>query len=99
VEEVCAVLVNLDARTRLSRAVRVPSDMRPSVDDQYLETEILGHALSDGESEESRADDDEVWVHAISSLAVEGEQQPTIPDVGCALAENRIAHVTVIDIP
>ena len=60
VEQVGAVLVHLDPCLLVDLAVGVATEVVATLDDQHLETELLGAALGDGEAEETGADDDKV---------------------------------------
>ena len=63
VEQVSAVLVDLDPGLRLGRGVRVTTDVVASVEDKDVQSQVVGTAFGDGESEQTGADDDEISVH------------------------------------
>ena len=58
VEQVRAVTVHLDAGVRVGFGVGVAADVRPPVDNEDALAELGGHALGDGQTEESGADDE-----------------------------------------
>jgi len=57
-----AVLVHLHVGLRVTLGVGVAAQVVAAVDDEHAETELLGAALGDGETEQPGADDDEVGV-------------------------------------
>ena len=65
VEQVGAVLVNLDTGARIRLGVGVAADVVALVDDEHPESELVGASLRDRQAEQARADDDEVVVHRI----------------------------------
>ena len=60
VEQVRAVLVDLDPGLRLGLGIRVAADVRAPVDDEDTLAELSSHAFGDRQTEESGADDEEV---------------------------------------
>src|SRR5699024_10381139 len=60
VEEVCAVLVDLDAGLCVGLRVGVAAHVRPTVDDGHLDAVLGDRAFGDGEAEQSGADDEEI---------------------------------------
>ncbi len=62
VEQVRAVAVHLDPGLRLVLRVGVAAHVVAAVDDEDLAAVLLGDPLGDGETEESRTDDDKVRV-------------------------------------
>ena len=63
VEQMGAVLVNLDTGTRIRLGVGVTADVVALVDDKHLESELVGASLRDRQAEQARSDNDEVVVH------------------------------------
>jgi hypothetical protein len=63
VEQVCAVPVHLDAGLRFHLAVCVATDVRTSVDDQHLETQLVGCPFGDRQAEETRTDNEQIYRH------------------------------------
>ena len=55
VEQVRAVLVDLDAGLRLGFGVGVATDVRAPLDDEHALVELGSHALGDGQAEEIRS--------------------------------------------
>jgi hypothetical protein len=60
VEEVRAVRVHLDTGLGFDLAVRVTAEVGSPLEDEDVEVELVGAPFGDGETEEPRADDDEV---------------------------------------
>ena len=56
-----AVLVHLDAGGRLLLGVGVAAEVVAALEDQYLQPELRGAPLGDGEAEEPAADDQQIW--------------------------------------
>ena len=69
-----AVLVDLDPGLRLGFGIGVATDVRAALDDEHTLTELGGHALGDGQAEESGADDEEV--------KTSGHRLPRVSDRG-----------------
>ena len=55
-----AVLVHLDVGLGVALAVGVAAEVVAALEDEHAETQLLGAALGDGETEQAGADDDEV---------------------------------------
>ena len=59
-EQVRTVLVHLDASLRLCLRVGVAADVVAAFDNEHALTQLIGGPLSNGQTEETRTDHDEV---------------------------------------